>query len=130
MSENNQKEGNEDKKEKPYNPDIAPFSWDKLDGLLAYKSTLSMCADILECHENSIKNHIKKRYGLTFTQYAEKKLAKTKIKLISKAIEMGTNGHATMLIFSLKNICGWSDKIENTVVELPEIKLAYKKDAE
>jgi hypothetical protein len=98
--------------QKDYDPNKAPFSWEKLDGLLAYKSSLVVCADILECHENSIKNHIKKRYGLTFTEYAEKKLSRTKVKLVQKAIEQATSGNTTMLIFCLKNICKWQDKFE------------------
>lgn len=101
--------------QKDYDPNKAPFSWEKLDGLLAYKSSLVVCADILECHENSIKNHIKKRYGLTFTEYAEKKLSRTKVKLVQKAIEQATSGNTTMLIFCLKNLCKWQDRQENIV---------------
>lgn len=96
--------------QKDYDPNKAPFSWEKLDGLLAYKSSLVVCADILECHENTIKNHIKKRYDLTFTQYAEKKLSRTKVKLVQKAIEMATSGNTAMMIFCLKNINKWSDR--------------------
>ena len=116
--------------EKEYNPDKAPFSWDKLDGLLAFKSSLIVCADILDCHENSIKNHIKKRYGLTFTQYADRKLSRTKVKLVQKAIEQATSGNTTMLIFCLKNICKWSDNNDNQIdigkieITLPDGKLA------
>jgi len=97
---------------KEYDPAKAPFSWDKLDGLLAYKSSLVVCADILDTTDTTIKNHIKKRYGLTFTEYAEKKLSRTKVKLVQKAIEMAMSGNTTMMIFSLKNICKWQDKIE------------------
>lgn len=112
--------------QKDYDPNKAPFSWEKLDGLLAYKSSLVVCADILECHENSIKNHIKKRYGLTFTEYAEKKLSRTKVKLVQKAIEQATSGNTTMLIFCLKNLCKWSDKQESAIdVANNAIKLAY-----
>lgn len=106
MSENQQKE---------YDPQSAPFSWDKLDGLLAYKASLVVCADILECHENTIKNHIKKRHDITFTEYAELKLSRTKVKLVQKALEMANRGNATMLIFCLKNICKWVDKVENDI---------------
>ena len=93
MPENNQKR---------YDKSKAPFSWDKLDGLLAYKSSLVVCADILEVSEGTIKNHIKKRFGLTFSQYAEKKLSRTKVKLVQKAIEMAMSGNTSMMIFSLK----------------------------
>lgn len=90
-----------------------PFSWEKLDGLLAYKSSLNVCSDILDVHENTIKNHIKQRFGLTFTEYSEKKLSRTRVKLVQKAIEMATNGNTAMMIFALKNLCGWADKIEH-----------------
>ena len=105
--------------QKKYDETKAPFSWDKLDGLLAYKSSLVTCAEILDCHENSIKNHIKERYGLTFTEYADKKLSKTKVKLINHALKMAYNGNATMTIFCLKNLCSWSDNpdIEQSQLE-------------
>ena len=113
--------------QKDYDPNKAPFSWEKLDGLLAYKSSLVVCADILECHENSIKNHIKKRYGLTFTEYAEKKLSRTKVKLVQKAIEQATSGNTTMLIFCLKNLCRWSDK-QDLDVDVSNITIKIDKD--
>ena len=100
------------KEQKEYDPDKAPFSWDKLDGLLAYKPSLIVCSDILDCHENSIKNHIKKRYGLTFTEYADRKMSKTKVKLVQKALDQAFGGNTTMLIFCLKNLCKWADKQE------------------
>lgn len=112
--------------QKEYDPDKAPFSWDKLDGLLAYKSSLVICADILDCHENTIKNHIKKRYGLSFTEYSEKKLSRTKVKLVQKAIEMALAGNTTMMIFSLKNICKWNDNNE-TSIDLSKVNITIDK---
>lgn len=104
-----------------YNPAKAPFSWDKLDGLLAYKSSLTVCADILETTDTTIKNHIKKRYNMTFTEYAEKKLSRTKVKLVQKAIEMATSGNTTMMIFCLKNICKWNDN--NNEIDTQKIEI-------
>jgi len=100
---------------KEYLPEKAPFSWDKLDGLLAFKSSLLVCSDILEVSERTIRNHIKERYGLTFTDYAEKKLSRTKVKLVQKAIEMATGGNTAMMIFCLKNINKWADRSESTI---------------
>lgn len=94
---------------KTYDTNKTPFSWDKLDGLLAHKSSLIVCADILDVHENTIKSHIKQRFEMTFTEYAEKKLSRTKVKLVQKALEMAMSGNVTMTIFCLKNICKWSD---------------------
>lgn len=104
-----------DKEQKEYDLDKSPFSWDKLDGLLAYKSSLLVCSDILDVHENTIKNHIKARYGLTFTEYAEKRLSRTKVKLVQKAIEMANSGNVAMMIFCLKNINKWADRTESTI---------------
>lgn len=112
---------------KEYDIAKAPFSWDKLDGLLAYKSSLVVCAEILETTDTTIKNHIKKRFDMTFTEYAERKLSRTKVKLVQKAIEQATSGNTTMLIFCLKNLCKWHD---NNQIEIDasnsEIKLNYK----
>lgn len=119
MSEKEQKNNAETKE---YDPEKAPFSWEKLDGLLAYKSSLIVCSDILECHENTIKNHIKQRYGMTFTQYSQKKLSRTKVKLVQKAIEQATSGNTTMLIFCLKNLCKWQDKLEEDTTQEINIK--------
>lgn len=99
--------------QKEYEPAKTPFSWDKLDGLLAYKSSLVVCADILGTTDTTIKNHIKKRFNKTFTEYADQKLSRTKVKLVQKAIEMANSGNATMLIFCLKNINKWQDKHED-----------------
>lgn len=115
------------KQKKEYDTSKAPFSWDKLDGLLAYKSSLVVCADILECHENTIKNHIKARFDMTFTEYAEKKLSRTKVKLVQKAIEMANSGHATMMIFCLKNICKWSDNNDQQI-DIGKIQINIDKE--
>jgi len=112
---------------KEYDPSKAPFSWEKLDGLLAYKSSLVVCADILETTDTTIKNHIKKRYNMTFTEYSEKKLSRTKVKLVQKAIEMATSGNTTMMIFCLKNICKWNDNNEQQV-DIGKIQINIDKE--
>ena len=131
MSDNDQK----DKEEilPPYDVSKSPFSWDKLDGLLVYKSSLVVCSDILEVHENTIKKHIKKRYGLTFTEYSERKLSRTMVKLVQKALDMATSGNAVMMIFCLKNICKWKDKFDDGDTESTtpiEITFARKRKVE
>ena len=111
-----------EKKQKEYDSTKAPFSWDKLDGLLAYKSSLVVCSDILDCPESTIQNHIRKRYNLSFSEYSDRKLSKTKVKLVQRAIESALSGNTTLMIFCLKNLCGWSDNNEdqakNTNIEI------------
>jgi hypothetical protein len=110
-----------------YDTSKSPFSWDKLDGLLVYKSSLGTCADLLDVHENTIRMHISQRFGLTFTEYAEKKLSRTKVKLVQKAIEMAMSGNTSMMIFSLKNICGWADK-NDVDIDVSGVKINITKE--
>ena len=110
---------------KKYEVEKTPFSWDKLDGLLAYKSSLITCSDILDVGETTIKDHIKWRYGLTFSEYADRKLSRTRVKLVQKALEMAYSGNVTMTIFCLKNIAKWSDNQELNI-DTDNIQITYK----
>lgn len=127
MSDNNKRDESPTKSPE-YNIEKTPFSWDKLDGLLAFKANLTVCEEILGVHQNTIKNHIRANYGITFTEYMDRKLSVTKIRLIQKAIKMAENGNATMMIFCLKNICQWQDKIENVNIDTTPIKIEIIKD--
>ena len=100
---------------KEYNVAKTPFSWDKLDSMLLFKANLTMCSEILETPASTIQNHIRLRYDMTFTEYAEKKLTKMKIKLTQKALDMATHGNVVMMIFCLKNLCGWADRIDQQI---------------
>lgn len=127
MSDNNQKD-TEQTILPSYDIEKSPFNWEQLDKLLALKPSLVTCADILGVHENTIKNHIKARFGLTYTEYAARKLSKTRVKLVQKAIESALAGNATLMIFCLKNLCEWQDKIENVNIDTTPIKIEIVKD--
>jgi hypothetical protein len=114
---------------KEYDLTKTPFSWDKLDGLLQYKSSLTVCSELMGCPASTIQNHIKERFGLTFTDYAEMKLSPMKFKLVQKAIQMALAGDRVMMIFSLKNICKWSDNNENTI-DISKIQINVEKQDE
>ncbi len=88
------------------------FDWPKLNAILQYSATKADCADVMEVSEDTIERRIKKEYGLTFAAYRTKKMGKVRIMLVQKAIEQAKSGNATMMIFCLKNLCGWADKQE------------------
>ena len=112
-------------------PKPVQINFEVLDAMLQFKVTKKYCAEYLRVSEDTIERRIKERTGQTFTEYAENVRQGLSVKLQTTAIEMALfDKHPTMMIFALKNLCGWSDKIENTVVELPEIKLAYKEKGE
>lgn len=86
-----------------------PFDWSKLDAILQYKASLIDAAEIMECHVDTIEKKIKAMHGCTFSEYRDKKMSKVRLTLVQKAIGMAQNGDRTMLIFCLKNMCGWRD---------------------
>ena len=90
------------------------FDWVQLDKYLQFKITLKMAAELMECGTTTIKDYIKRKHGMTFTEYSDLKMSKVKVKLVQKALDMAFNGNNALMIFCLKNICGWADKNEVT----------------
>lgn len=91
------------------------LNYDKLDALLQFKVSLRFCADYLEISEDTIQRRIKEDFGVSFSEYHELKMERTAVKLQQKAIEQALKGNNTMLIFALKNLAKWSDKVESEV---------------
>lgn len=105
------------------------LDWNKLDAMLQFKPTLQLCADYLGVSGRFIELRIQEKYDLSFGEYRETKMASVKMKLVQKAISMAISGNATMLIFCLKNLNNWADKIENKIEEVPTRELiAQAKD--
>lgn len=89
------------------------FDWDQFDKYLQFKPTLIMTSELMGVSKTTIKDYIKKKHDLSFTEYADIKLSKTKLKLVQKALSMAMSGNNNvMLIFCLKNICKWNDTPE------------------
>jgi hypothetical protein len=80
---------------------------------LRMKPTLKDAAALLEVSEDTILKHTKEKYGVTFTELREQKMVATRHSLIRTAIQQAESGNNNvMLIFCLKNLCGWKDKHE------------------
>ena len=69
------------------------------------------------CH-NTLVREIERLYSLTFEEYRDEKVDLTRLKLVQKAVKMALEGNVTMLIFCLKNMCGWRDRNDPTVATL------------
>jgi copper chaperone CopZ len=108
------------------------FDWDVLDAMLQFKVTLKFCADYLNVSTDAIQRRIKEVKGITFTEYHELRVQRTASKLQQKAIEMAIQGDRVLLIFCLKNLAGWSDKIETKEIEVTkeDTKLLIKEAQE
>jgi len=91
------------------------IDWTQLDSYLQLKASKRTCALLIGVSEDVVEARIKEKYECTFREYAEKAISPVKLKLVQKALSKALDGDNTMLIFCLKNICGWADKIEQEI---------------
>lgn len=101
---------------------IKTFDWAQLDKYLQFKITLKMAAELMECSQTTIKDYIKDKFNMTFTEYSDLKMSRVKVKLVQKALDMAFNGNTAMMIFCLKNICNWSDRNEIEQVNIDKFE--------
>lgn len=105
------------------------IDWDKLNAALQYGINLRDAAFFCDCSQDTLSVKIKENFGLSFPEYREKKMVKTRLTLLQKAHTIATSGNVTMLIFCLKNLCGWADKQETSIAEGKNvIQLKYALD--
>lgn len=103
------------------------INYTELDALLQFKVSLAFCADYMKVSADTIRRRLKEDHGMSFTEYHELKMQRTAVKLQQKAIEMALGGNSTMMIFALKNLAKWSDKIEEKVQSSTERIVVYRK---
>lgn len=97
----------------------------KLKAICRLKPTLADCAAFFDVHEDTVRQYIKRHYGCNFPTFREKYLVETRFMLVRKALEMAKNGNTAMMIFCLKNICKWADRVEHTDAPVNTLQLAY-----
>jgi AraC-like DNA-binding protein len=88
---------------------------DKLKALMRMNPTIKDTAAFFECSIDTIEERIKEYTGLSFPEFKEQNMVHSRLNLIRKAMELADKGNVPMLIFCLKNLCGWSDKFEHQV---------------
>lgn len=86
------------------------------------------CAELMGVSNTTFDAKIKDHYGMTFREVRDRKLVNIKTRLINKALDMSLNqNNTTMTVFCLKNLAGWTDKVENKITE-SEIKVIIDSD--
>ena len=82
----------------------------KLKEFMRLKPTKADTAAFFECSEKTVERYIKEHFNLTFREFRERYMVHTRMQVVRKAIELATKGNVPMLIFCLKNLCGWMDR--------------------
>lgn len=98
----------------------------QLKAICRMKPTLADCAAFLEVNTSTIEKWVKRTHGVSFSEFREQNMVHTRFMIIREILEQCQKGNMTALIYASKNLCGWSDKHEQTVnfeneLELPEI---------
>ena len=88
---------------------------EKLKALMRLKPTQGDTAAFFECSEDTIDRYIKKNFKVTYAEFREQNMVHTRFSLVRKALQKANNGDNVMLIFCLKNLCGWQDRTEQII---------------
>ena len=99
--------------------------FEKLKELMRLKPTLKDAAAFFEVGTTTIERVIKTRTGLSYGVFRQERMVHTRMNLIGNALNKANSGDNTMMIFCLKNLCGWADnpipeEDENMKYERPE----------
>lgn len=89
----------------------------QLRALCRLKPRIEDVAAFFQCSIDTVEKRIKELGYPSFTVFRQENMVHTRFGLVRKAIQMGEAGNVPMLIFSLKNLCGWTDRMET--VERP-----------
>lgn len=100
----------------------------QMKGLCRLKPRIEDIAAFFGCSHDTIERRVREWGYDTFASFREENMVHTRFSIIRKAIEKAEKGDNTMLIFTLKNLCGWADKIESEVTSANEIKIVVEAD--
>jgi len=91
----------------------------ELATLMRFKPTMADCAAFFKVSIDTIERRIRKETGLSYAEFRDQNMVHTRFTLIQRAIEKSKTSD-TMLIFCLKNLCGWKDKFETDISLIPK----------
>lgn len=91
-----------------------PENLRKLKEFMRIKPTLDDTAAFFDVNPSTVERACKKYYKKTFAEFRDQNMVHTRHDLIRTAIRKAMKGDNVMLIFCLKNLCGWKDKWDNS----------------
>lgn len=85
------------------------IDWKVLDAILQFKPSREDCCSILNCSDTKLETSIRKKYDMTFREYRNFRMGRTRVKLAQKQFDVAMSGNTTMLIWLGKNWLGQKD---------------------
>lgn len=85
----------------------------QLGELMRLNPTLEDTAAFFECGATTVEDTIRKHYDITFREFREQRMVHTRLRLVRNLVNEADKGNITAMIFALKNLNGWSDKVKN-----------------
>jgi len=104
-----------DEKNAPIGRPKAEINAQQLEALMRLMPRLQDVAAFFQVCERTIERHIREHFDLSFVEFREQRGIHTRLNIQRKAIQMATDGNVALLIFALKNLCGWTDKGDGEV---------------
>jgi hypothetical protein len=86
---------------------------EQLAAFCRLKPTMEDCCAFFNVSDETIRRLLKETVQEDFVTFRDRHVVESKHDLIRKAIEMALEGNTTMLVFCLKNLCGWFDRAVN-----------------
>lgn len=100
------------------------INMEQLAALMRFKPSREDAAAFFKVSADTVERRIKENTGLTFLEFREQNMVHTRINLVRKALERATDKTKSsdiMLIFCLKNLCGWNDHpTQSSIIEIPK----------
>lgn len=97
----------------------------QLRAILRLKPTLVDCAAFFDVDPSTIERYINRQYNCTYAEFRDQNMVHTRFSLIRKAIQKAEGGDNVMLIFCLKNLCGWTDKVETQEDQTVQVNVTH-----
>jgi hypothetical protein len=89
----------------------------ELAALCRLVASLKDCADFFGVSHDTIERRVKEWGYASFASFREQNMVQTRFQLKRDLLERAKKSDVA-LIFALKNICGWADRVENTNIEV------------
>lgn len=99
-----------------------------IDTALIYGATLSEAhlyckMQGVDVCTKTLQRLVEEKHEMTFTEYKEYMMGYARLRVRQTIIQGAIDGNVPLAIFAAKNLCGWADKVENKIEEVPTKEL-------